>query len=423
MSSLASRRLTIFIAHPSELLTDHRPHGDGLVAFGFLSRLAARGHELHVAAQVVDLRAPLPANVHLYELLPGSRLSIADRLTFMVRMRRLFGQLRRRIQFDLIHQMNPVFTGMSLVLLGVRTPLVLGTFVPTWRSEADTLETRPRRTDGLKRTVLSTLASAQQARAAGMLIASPAARSRIVQADRHESRIFEVPHGIDLSRFPERTELPARPTVLFLANVIYRKGIFTLLDAFDTVARAVPDVELIIGGLGEQLEEVKARVAQMPGRAIRVLGHVDRHDVPAMMRAHAVYCLPSYGEPFATSILEAMACGMPIVSTSAGGTPMLVSDAGGRLVSPRDPEALAAALIEVLSSAELQRAMGRHNRQRVEEDFEIERAVDRLEAAYAAVLRQTMASASAAVREARADRQPRTEPVRRGARAGRDVMP
>ena len=42
------RRLRIFVAHPSEMLTDYLPHGDGLVAFSYLSRLAVRGHELHV---------------------------------------------------------------------------------------------------------------------------------------------------------------------------------------------------------------------------------------------------------------------------------------------------------------------------------------------------------------------------------------
>ncbi|MPZ18549.1 MAG: glycosyltransferase [Luteitalea sp.] len=387
MRSRTGRRLTIFIAHPSELLTDHRPHGDGLVSFAFLSRLAERGHELHVAAQVVDVLAALPANFHVYELLPGSRLSIWDRLRFMVRMRVLFARLRARVSFDVIHQMNPVFTGMSLVFIGVRTPIVLGTFVPTWQSEADRLDLGRRKRSGVKAMILSGLARLQQARAAGLLIASPAARSRIAQPSRHEGRIFEVPHGIDLTGFPERRAVPARPSVLFLTSVIYRKGIFTLLDAFGEVARAVPDVTLVIAGPGEQWEEVRARVAEMNDGRIRLLGPVDRRDVPALMQAHSVYCLPSYGEPLATSLLEAMACGVPIVATSTGGTPFLLDEAGARLVPPRDPRRLAAALIEVLTSPALQRSMGRHNRRRVEDEFEIERAVDRLEEAYTAVLR------------------------------------
>lgn len=384
-----SRRLTIFIAHPSELLTDHRPHGDGLVAFGFIRRLAERGHELHVAAQGVDLRAPVPANLHIYELMPGSRVSVTERIAFMVRMRLLFARLSRRISFDLVHQMNPVFTGLSLSLIGVRPPLALGTFVPLWEAGADTLTPNASWTTRAKQRVLDRIARVQQARAAGLLIASPNALSRIAEPERHRDHIYQVPHGIDLTRFTARTTVPARRSILFLTSVIYRKGIFTLLDAFAHVARAMPEAELVIGGAGHQLDEVRARVDRMALPNITVLGHVDRADVPALMRDHSLYCLPSYGEPFATSVLEAMACGVPVVATSSGGIPHMVTAAGGRFVPPRDPVALADALLDVLASRELQMAMGRHNRARVEDEFEIERAVDRLERAYDAVLQQS----------------------------------
>jgi glycosyltransferase involved in cell wall biosynthesis len=386
MRSHAPRSLTIFIAHPSELLTDHRPHGDGLISFGFIRRLGERGHELHVAAQCVDLKTALPANVHVYELLPGSRLSLAHRLTFMRRMRALFAELSARVSFDVVHQMNPVFTGLSLALIGVRTPLVLGTFIPNWHSHADAVEpSRPWRL-GIKQSVLDVLARMQQAQAAGLLLATPEAISRIARPERHQGRIFEVPHGIDVSRFTERTSVPAGASVLFLTSVIRRKGIFTLLDAFEQVARAMPHAELVIAGGGDQLEEVRARVATMAGCTIRVLGHVDRGDVPALMRAHSVYCLPSYGEPFATSVLEAMACGVPVVATASAGISHMVTAAGGRLVPPRDTDALAAALLEILGSPAAQQSMGRHNRRRVEQHFEIDNAVDRLEDAYTAIL-------------------------------------
>lgn len=386
MRSHASRRLTIFIAHPSELLTDHRPHGDGLISFGFIRRLAERGHELHVAAQCVDVKTALPDNLHVYELLPGSRLSLRHRLTFMRRMRALFGQLSARVSFDVVHQMNPVFTGLSLALLGVRTPLVLGTFIPNWHRNADDVESGRPWKAAMKQSALDWLARLQQAQAAGLLLATPEAIARIARPDRHEGRIFEVPHGIDLSRFAARAAAPDRASILFLTSVIRRKGIFTLLDAFDQVARAMPHAELVIAGGGDQLEEVRARVATMAGRAIRVLGHVNRDDVAALMREHSVYCLPSYGEPFATSVLEAMACGVPVVATASAGISHMVTDAGGRLVAPRDTEALAAALLDILASPAAQHSMGRHNRRRVEEHFEIGHAVDRLEDAYTAVL-------------------------------------
>ena len=194
----------------------------------------------------------------------------------------------------------------------------------------------------MKQWALGALARLQQSRAAGLLIASPEAISRIADPDRHRGHIYEVPHGIDLSRFPPRPGPPPRPSVLFLANVIRRKGIFTLLEAFERVAPR---------GARRRAGDRRRR-RRHGGRAGGGRGDARRcasaswaasiaPSVPALMRAHSVYCLPSYGEPFATSILEAMACGVPVVATRAGGVPHLVSDDGGRLVPPRDVEALA----------------------------------------------------------------------------------
>ena len=378
------RRLRIFVAHPSEMLTDHVPHGDGLVAFSYISRLAARGHELHVAAQGVELRGPLPATLSIHQLSRAGATSPLHRLVFMTRMRRLFERLHRQAPFDVIHQMNPVFTGVSLALIGMETPLVLGAFVPRWQTTDD-----PARLSMRARLVERgecVVARIQQARAAALLVASAGARSRIHEAERHRGRIFEVPHGIDLSRFPPRTGPPSRPSVLFLTSVQYRKGIFTLLDAFPHVARAVPGVELVIAGIGPDLAEAQRRAASMGDCTIRFVGHVAHEQVGDVMRGHSVYCLPSIGEPFGMTVLEAMACGLPVVATRAGGIPDLLSSDGGRLVPPRDAGALAAALIEVLQSKPGQCEMGMHNRTRVERLFDIEKTVDRLEAAYEAVL-------------------------------------
>ena len=377
------RRLRIFVAHPSEMLTDYLPHGDGLVAFSYISRLAVRGHELHVAAQGVELRDPVPSTLTIHRL-SRAGTSPLHRLVFMTRMRQLFARLHRQVPFDVIHQMNPVFTGLSLALVGVETPLVLGAFVPRWQTTDDParLSLRARLVERGERVV----GRMQQKRATALLVASAAARSRIHEPERHRGRIFEVPHGIDPAHFPPRAAPPSRPSVLFLSSVQYRKGIFTLLDAFPDVARAVPGVELVVAGSGPDLGEVQRRAQAMRGCTIRFTGRVAREHVGDMLRAHSVYCLPSIGEPFGMTILEAMACGVPIVATRAGGIPDLVSADGGRLVPTRDPAALAAALVEILRSTQLQCVMGTRNRARLEEVFDIEKAVDRLEAVYDATL-------------------------------------
>jgi len=143
-------------------------------------------------------------------------------------------------------------------------------------------------------------------RATALLVASAAARSRIHEPERHRGRIFEVPHGIDPSRFRPRAAPPSRPSVLFLNSVQYRKGIFTLLDAFPHVARAVPGVELVVAGIGPDLSEVQRRAQIMDGCTIRFAGRVAREQVGDMLRAHSIYCLPSIGEPFGMTMSAAM---------------------------------------------------------------------------------------------------------------------
>lgn len=391
MRAAAGLPLRIFIAHPSAFLTDHASNGDGLVAFSLIRRLAERGHDLHVAAQHVSLSGAIPPTLKIHALTPrGDGTSAVERLAFMLRMRLLFERLRRQRRFDIVHQMNPVFTGLSLSLVGVSTPLVLGAYVPKWERSADDdgLDTRER--VKLRDRLSARIARLQQAQAAGILIASPRAISRISSPERHRDRIYEVPHGIDLSQFVERTQVPARPSILFLAAVARKKGILTLLEAFERVLRHVPACALTIaGGDGGAMDDVLARVAALPGGSITLTGAVDRLRVHDLMRAHSVFCVPSYGEPFGMSNLEAMACGVPIVSTRAGGIPDLVTEAGGRLVAPRDAGALAGALVEILSHRDLQRSMGRFNRRRVEDIFDVERTADRLESAYRAVMSGT----------------------------------
>jgi L-malate glycosyltransferase len=107
-----------------------------------------------------------------------------------------------------------------------------------------------------------------------------------------------------------------------------------------------------------------------------------------MMQSCDVYCLPSYGEPFGMTALEAMACARPVVATDAGGLRHLVPDEGGRKVAPGDPRALAAALRELLTDQALRRAMGEHNRRLVEERYAWPRIVSRLEEVYGEAIRE-----------------------------------
>jgi glycosyltransferase involved in cell wall biosynthesis len=100
------------------------------------------------------------------------------------------------------------------------------------------------------------------------------------------------------------------------------------------------------------------------------------------MRECTVYCLPSHGEPFGVSALEAMSCGRPIVATEAGGLQYLVDATGGRKVPVGDSNRLAEALLEIIRFPKLADAMGNHNRLRAVREYDWNVVVDQLERIY-----------------------------------------
>jgi L-malate glycosyltransferase len=373
--------LSIFIAHPSELLTDHEPHGDGLVAHGFIRALADRGHTLHVAAQRAALRDCLPANVELHVLGAGGGQGDRGRLARVLYMRRLrqqFEVLARHTRFDVIHQLNPVSAGISLALADAEPPVILGPYVPPWPAEGQWLRTRSIELAG------GSLRGLQQRRATTALLSTPAAAVRLRPAIAGRLYVRELSSGID-TRLWRPPDVDIRnQDILFLANLEPRKGIHVALDAFAQLAAMLPEARLLVGGGGSQYQELRAIISRSPAlRRVELLGPVSHQQVPELMRACAVHCAPAFGEPFGMTTLEAMACGKPVVATDAGGLRHLVRDGGGRRVPVGDSAALAGALHEILTSPGLQRGMGEFNRRRVEQRFTWTHVIDRLEAVYA----------------------------------------
>jgi glycosyltransferase involved in cell wall biosynthesis len=373
--------LRIFVAHPSALLTDHRHHGDGLVAYGFIRELAARGHELEIAAERVDLSEPQPANVRIHPLGGSHGTPTLGRAGFMWRMSRLYRNLARGQPFDVVHQLNPVHAGLTLALADQPVPIVLGPYVPDWpgfrKPGGPLLRPVVLRVNDLVR-------AAQQRRATTVLLSTPAAASKLATRQIGRLRIHQISAGIDDREWrpPEDAQQRDRQDVLFLANLEVRKGILVLLDAFADVARALPAARLVVAGGGPLATEVRERVASPSLSGVRLLGPLERGEAPAVVQDCGVCCVPSLAEPFGMTALEAMACAKPVVATAAGGLGHLVPDEGGRKVAPGDAEALAAALKELLAAPELRSAMGTHNRRLVEERYAWPRVVDRLEEAY-----------------------------------------
>ena len=382
-----TRQLRIFVPHASDELTDNLPSGDGLVAFGFIEQLARRGHLLDVASPTINIKGPIPPGVRFFPIekrtrIPG--LAIAD---YMIRVRALYNRLSREQPYDLIHQLNPVNTGISLALAGAKPPIVLGNLIPNWTmNEAG--ESTPLEGRDVVALVKRGVLDLQQRLAAAILLTTPAARTRLRPTKSIEKKLFMLPHGIDERAFETAAfEEPPIKNVLFFANLLRRKGIYTLLEAFDAVAAAAPQTTLTIAGDGDEMRGVRRFIASRAwADNVRLLGNVPRSDIPQLLKTATVYCLPSYDEPFGMSVLEAMAAARPIVATSGGGLGYLLSD-GAIAVAPHDAAGLAQALIRVLGASSNERAaMGAANRSAVASTYAWAAVIPRLEAIYDHVL-------------------------------------
>jgi glycosyltransferase involved in cell wall biosynthesis len=389
--------LNIFVPHCSDVLTDHLPHGDGLIAHGFMTSLAQRGHRLHVAAERVELRQPMHANITIHPIALKRPFGLRSRLQYMLQVRKLMRNLRLSQRFDLVHQLNPVFTGVSLCLADSDLPLVLGTYVARWPVDPDALSVT-RGWGAMVERSRDRIAAAQQRRADALMLTTPAARNQLSDPEAVQDRIHMIPHGIDAQLFSplpgwdssERLEVEQRqPSILFLANVVKRKGIFTLLTAFPEVLRHFPQCQLRVAGGGPDLPEAR-HLATRLGCAHRVefMGNQDRAHAPNLYRACSVYCLPSFGEPYGTTVVEAMGCARSLVVTDCGALPYLVHKGGGMRVPAGEPAALSTALITLLRNPQARAAMGAYNRKQVDPGMSWNTVAQQLEGIYQTVLSQ-----------------------------------
>jgi glycosyltransferase involved in cell wall biosynthesis len=218
-----------------------------------------------------------------------------------------------------------------------------------------------------------------------------------LRAFREKCRV--VPLGIDLARFlsapPDATralraswcETPQRPHVLFVGRLRYYKGLETLLHAL----KRLPDVHAVIVGTGPMERPWRALTHDL-GLSPRVhfLGDIPDAQLPLFYHAADLFVLPASAraEAFGTVLLEAMAAGLPVITTDIGtGTRWVVGEAGW-VVPPRDPEALATAIGEILGDPVTARARGVQGRERVRAHFTLEKMVENVMAVYQEVLHQ-----------------------------------
>jgi phosphatidylinositol alpha-mannosyltransferase len=291
----------------------------------------------------------------------------------------LRGELRRifeRERFDIVHAHCPLVP--TLPLLSLETALPRQKVVGTFHAAADRnffywffrryLEKRARRLDR-------------------RMAVSEAARAFVSSYFPGDYEI--VPNGIDCARFRPGVEplgeyRDGRINVLFVGRMDPRKGVPYLCRAIPTIARELDgNVRFLIVGEKGLRARLCRRSIDLRGAEVAWIGRVPPEDLPRYYATADIFCSPATGrESFGIVLLEAMASGVAIVASDIPGYRTIVNQGReGILVPPRDPGALARAIVSLARDGSLRRALGEAGRvQALRHDWPV--VVRRLEAVY-----------------------------------------
>jgi len=338
------------------------PTPDGVAHFlgNFSRQLVKMGHEPHIftTGRLIGGDGDAEGYIHRFKSIKFPLYA-----QYRISPEPFIGALRtvKKLDVDVIHIHTPFFMGTAGFICSrvLEIPLV-GTFHTNFLDMADSISSSTifrgfvhfawKYTRGIYR------------RCSLLTTSSSSTAELLNQKFRRE--VLVIPHGIDVERFShsaemidirERHDVDGDAAIItYLGRLTRDKGVDTLLDAFVTV-RKRRKACLVIAGIGPErsaLEE-KARALGI-GVDTRFTGYVDEMEKISLLRQSDVVVLVSKADLVPLVLVEAMACGTPVIGSRAGGIPNLIEDGRtGILVEEGDPKELSDRVLDVLSSSDL----------------------------------------------------------------------
>ncbi len=207
-------------------------------------------------------------------------------------------------------------------------------------------------------------------------------------------RFTIVPGAVDVHRFRPREGWLAgvpidstSPNLLYHGRVDARKGVLDLLDAFSIVRDRGSSAKLVVSGIGPDVESATSKIRELHlTNAVTMSGYVAYEAVPEVYRRGDIFLSPTYAEGFSNTILEAMASGLPVISTNAVGVVDCIRDSeNGLLVDPGDTEALASCIERMLVDSNLRATLAQSALDEVRREYSWENVGGKIMQAYDSV--------------------------------------
>ncbi|TLU65769.1 glycosyltransferase family 4 protein [Thalassotalea litorea] len=191
-------------------------------------------------------------------------------------------------------------------------------------------------------------------RAAGVFVVSDALRTRLISLGVAADKLHLIYNGVDNSVFypVANKQIGKLQRLLYVGNLKANKGVMELIQSFIALLELQPGTELVIAGEGVMGAPMKQLLEQAGVQdKVKFLGSIAHSQVADEIRQAQIVVLPSYAEGVPNILLEAMACGKPVVATTVGGIPEIVTDKTSILIPEKTIEPLTNALDQALQKS------------------------------------------------------------------------
>lgn len=257
--------------------------------------------------------------------------------------------IKRKFKFDIIHAHFAYPDGISSVLLSqiFKKPVILTV-------HGSDINEFPKR-KALRRLIVYTLNHVSQ-----VIAVSESLKQKIIKLGIAESKITVIPNGYDPELFNiadqencrKKLSIPQdKKILLFIGNLVDIKGINYLIEAMKEITEHEEKILLIIVGEGDGKDKFKLLTQKYNLETyIKFAGPQKHTDIPLWLNACDLFVLPSIDEGFGIVLIEAAACGKPVVASNVGGIPEASNPIARKLVPPKDSHILAISILEMLNS-------------------------------------------------------------------------
>jgi len=367
----------ILISSAAYILTDHLISSEGTTCLQIMKNLTKRGIKFTAIGGYTSIKKP-SKNIKILSAcsiraFPYDNLikKYSAHLQYITRSYLEASKILKTQKIDIIHHMFPAVYGQTFSLLAIRErfsqPFIFGPVSAHFTR-------RP-----LDEKIISKVASILHFKTISKcshLIAITEQVKRIYSKLLDEDKISVIPLGVDTKLFqPKEERTKEEFEVLFTGSLYPLKGIEYLIKSMKHVICMQKRVKLRIVGEGPEKERLKFLIGKL-GLRDKVIfeGFVPHDKIVKYYQNCDVFCFLTLGEPFGIAILEAMACGKPVIASKIGGPAEIVKDAEtGFLVNPRDTETVAERIIQLIKDEKLRKKMGRKARKIVVEKYSLEK--------------------------------------------------